>query len=413
MVNAADIIASSRSRRRSGFMTDLLKWRAEFPILERCCHLISHSLGAMPRGTWERLREYGDAWAERGIHAWEEGWWDLPVTTGNLLAPILGAGKDSIVMHQNASVAMALILSCFEFKPPRNRIVYTDMNFPSVMYVNEAQVPRGAEVVMVKSDDGITVDTGRILDAIDERTLIVPISHVLFRSGYVQDVEAIVKKAHAVGAHVALDCYQSAGTVPVRLEDWKIDFAIGGSVKWLLGGPGAGYLYVREDLRRTLEPRITGWAAHDSPFAFETGKIRYAKDIRRFLHGSPAIPALYAARTGYEIVNAIGVATIRANSKRQTARFIDKAEAAGLGVRSPRDPERRGGTVVIDVPHGPAVVAELNRREIVCDYRPGAGIRMSAHFYTTDDEIDRAVAETRAILETKAYEKHLAAKTAY
>ncbi|MFG0320444.1 MAG: aminotransferase class V-fold PLP-dependent enzyme [Planctomycetota bacterium JB042] len=394
-------------------MTDLLKWRDEFPILSTCTHLISHSLGAMPRKTFDRMHEYAETWNTRGIRAWEEGWWDLPVTTGDLLAPILGVSPGSVVMHQNVSVAVAVVLSCFDLAGPRNRIVYTDMNFPSVMYVNEAARRNGADVVMVESDDGIGVDLEKVLAAIDERTLLVPVSHVLFRSGYVQDAEAIIRRAHEVGAHVVLDFYQSAGTVPIRGEEWNVDFLVGGSVKWLCGGPGAGYLHVREDLRRTLEPKITGWMAHAAPFEFEIGPQRYADDVRRFLHGSPAVPALYAARSGYEIVAAIGVDAIRANSKRQTARMIDLARDLDLTVRSPDDPERRGGTVVIDTEHGKAVVRELNRREILCDYRPGAGIRLSAHFYNTDEELDRTVREIREIVDTKAYEEHLGAKTTY
>jgi len=392
-------------------MTDLLKWRAEFPILETCTHLISHSLGAMPRRTFDRMTEYADLWNRRGIRAWEEGWWDLPITTGDLLSPILGVEEGSVAMHQNVSVAVGVVLSCFDFTGPRNKIVYTDMNFPSVMYVNEAQP--GAEVVTVPSDDGISIDLDRLLAAIDERTMLVPISHVLFRSGYIQDAAAIVARAHEVGAHVVLDCYQSAGTVPIKGREWNVDFIVGGSVKWLCGGPGAGYLYVREDHRRTLEPRLTGWMAHAAPFEFETGPQRYADDIRRFLHGSPAVPALYAARSGYEIVGEIGVDAIRANSMRQTANMIELARELGLNVRSPDDPSRRGGTIVLDVDHGKAVVRELNRREILCDYRPGAGIRLSAHFYNTDEELDRTIREIKAILESKAYEPHLDAKTAY
>lgn len=394
-------------------MNDLLRWRSEFPIVERSTHLISHSLGAMPRGVFARLEDYARLWNERGIRAWEEGWWEMPVEVGNLLAPILGVDRGNVVMHQNVSVAMALILSCFRFERPRNRIVYTDMNFPSVMYVNEAQAPRGAEIAMVKSRDGVGVELDELLAAIDERTLLVPISHVLFRSAFIQDAEAIIRRAHQVGAHVVLDCYQSAGTVPIEGKRWNVDFIVGGSVKWLCGGPGAGYLYVRPDLQQQLEPTITGWMAHESPFAFETGKIRYAPDIHRFLHGSPGVPALYAARTGYEIIGEIGVQRIRENSMRQTRRLIERAKANGLNVVTPADPARRGGTIAIDVEPGRAIAKELNRREILCDFRPGAGIRVSAHFYNTDDDLDRAVDEIRAILDTRAYERHLAAKTTF
>jgi kynureninase len=393
--------------------TSLADWRKEFPILERCTHLISHSLGAMPKGTFDRLHDYAELWNTRGIRAWAEGWWDKPLTTGDLLAPILGVSPGSVVMHQNVSIAVALIYSCFDFVAPRNKLVYTDMNFPSVMYVSEAHRRAGAEVVMVHSHDGIGVDTDAVLAAIDERTLLVPISHVLFRSAFIQDVRAITKRAHDVGAKVVLDCYQSAGTVPLHLEEWGVDFAVGGSVKWLIGGPGAGWLYVRKDHRTTLEPRITGWAAHEHPFEFEIGPIHYANDMRRFLHGSPGVPALYAAETGYRIVAEVGVDAIRANSIRQTERMIAKADDLGITVKSPRDSKRRGGTIVLDVPHGKAVTQELNRREVLCDYRPGAGVRMSAHFYNTDAELDHALDSIRSILDTKAYAAHMNAKTAY
>ena len=387
----------------------LLRWRSEFPILDRCTYLVSHSLGAMPKKVGADLAEYAALWAERGVRAWAEGWWDMPVASGDAVGRVIGAPPGSVVMHQNVSVCQSLILSCFDLSGPRNRIVYEDLNFPSVMYVYEAHRALGARVETVASEDGITVPLERYLAAIDERTLLVPLSHVVFKSGFVQDVPAIVKRAHEVGAYVVADLYQSAGTVPVDVTAWDVDFATGGSVKWLCGGPGAGYLYVAPRLRERLKPRVTGWMAHAHPFAFETGAIDYADDARRFLHGSPAIPALYAARAGQEIIGAIGVDAIRAKSKRQVARLMELALANGFVPRTPRDPESRSGMVILDVPHGAAVTRELLRREIVVDHRPGAGIRYSPHFYTGDDEIEHALAETRKILDSGAYREHEAA----
>jgi len=222
----------------------------------------------------------------------------------------------------------------------------------------------------------------------------------------VQDVAAIVRRAHEVGALVVADLYQSAGTLPVDVTAWDVDFATGGSVKWLCGGPGAGYLYVAPRLRASLFPRLTGWMAHTQPFAFETGGIRYAEDATRFLHGSPAIPALYAAQAGYDVVNAIGVAAIRAKSERQVQYLMARARSRGLVSRTPERAEARGGMVILDVPSGEAVARELLRREIIVDYRPGAGIRLSPHFYTSDDEITHAVEEIRSILDTGAYRAH-------
>lgn len=384
----------------------LLEWRREFPILSRSTYLVSHSLGAMPRAARDELAAYAEAWATRGVRAWAEGWWQLPVTTGDLVAGIIGAPPGSVVMHQNVSVCQSLILSCFEFGAPRDTIVYDDLNFPSVMYVYEAQRSQGARIRVVPSPDRITVPLDAMLDAIDERTLLVPISHVVFRSGFVQDVAAITRRAHEVGAYVVADLYQSAGTVPVDVTAWDVDFATGGSVKWLCGGPGAGYLYVAPRLRERLTPRLTGWMAHEHPFAFEPGAIAYAPDVTRFLHGTPAVPALYGARAGYRIVTEIGVSAIREKSVRQVRLLIERARARGLTPRAPERPDDRGGMVILEVPDGEAVTRELLRREILVDHRPGAGIRISPHFYTADEELLHAVDEIRGILDSGAQVAH-------
>ncbi len=386
---------------------NLLKWRSEFPILDRAVYLISHSLGAMPRATYDRLREYADIWATRGVRAWAEGWWEMPASIGNELGLIIGADAGTVVMHQNVSICQSLILSCFLPLPEnskRRKIVYSELNFPSVMYVYEAHArAHGLQIVKVKSDDGMTVPTERMLSAIDEETLLVPISHVLYKSAFLQDARAITERAHQVGAMVVLDTYQSAGTVPFSVKDLRVDFATGGSVKWLCGGPGAGYLYVRPDLIEQLEPKTTGWMAHEEPFAFES-ELRYARNIRRFLHGSPAIPALYAAESGYKIINEIGVAAIREKSTRQTEALIELAEAAGFLVTSPQNPAQRGGTITVWDDNAAAMTKELIRREFIVDYRPGAGVRISPHFYTKDEELELVIAEMKKIRDSKAFE---------
>jgi kynureninase len=385
---------------------DLLKWRPEFPILEKTVYLISHSLGAMPRATYDRLHEYADIWATRGVRAWAEGWWNMPVSVGNEVARIIGADPETVVMHQNVSICQSLILSCLLPLPEnstRRKIVYSELNFPSVMYVYEAHArAHRLRIETVKSDDGITVPLERLLSAIDEETLLVPISHVLFKSAFLQDAQAITQRAHEVGAMVVLDTYQSAGTVPFSVKDLQVDFATGGSVKWLCGGPGAGYLYVRPDLIDRLEPKTTGWMAHEEPFAF-AAELRYAPNIARFLHGSPAIPALYAAQSGYELINKIGVEKIRKKSMRQTQRLIELAQEAGFRVTSPKDPAQRGGTITVGHDHAAAITKELIRREFIVDYRPGAGVRISPHFYTTDEELELVVAEMKKIRDAKAF----------
>jgi len=378
---------------------DLLDYRAEFPILERTTYLINHSLGAMPRRVEERLAEYADMWRERGVRAWGEGWWELPITVGDQIGRIVGAPAGSTVMHQNVAIAEAVVLSCFTPTPERNRVVYERANFPSVRYLYQSRPD--LDVVVCEDDRAI-------VDAIDERTLLVPISHVLFKSGEIQDVAAIVARAHEVGAHVILDAYQSAGVVPLDVTALEVDFAVGGSVKWLLGGPGNGWLYVRPDLAERLEPTVTGWQAHEQPFAFEE-ELRYADGATRFLTGTPNVPAHYAGTPGYDLVEEVGVERIRANSLRQTSLLTELAEAAGFEVRSPRDPERRGGTVTVHVPDFPAVHRELGERGVICDFRPDAGIRLGPHFFTSDEELRTAIGEIEDILASGAHRRHLGA----
>ena len=366
-------------------------WRREFPIVETCTYLVSHSLGAMPRKTAIYLQQFADEWSSRGVRAWHEGWWEVGRTTGDLLAPVLGVSQGTISMHQNVTVAMAIIASCHAYDGSRNRIVMTDLEFPSNMYLFEGFRRYGADIVYVKSPDAMRTDLDARLDAIDERTVLVPLSYVLFKSAYIQNARAVIEKAHRVGAQVILDVYQAAGTVPLDLERLQADYAVGGSVKWLCGGPGAGYLYVRPDLAKQLEPGIVGWAAHAHPFDFATGKIAYADAPERFQSGTPNVPSIYSARAGYEIVREIGVPAIREQSLRLTRRLMDLAKQAGFRINTPEDDEERGGSVIIDVPNGKAVADEMIRREVIVDYRPGAGIRLAPHFYNTAEEIDHAM----------------------
>jgi len=380
---------------------DPAAYRDRFPILADTTYLINHSLGAMPGAAEDRLAEYARAWKTRGARAWGEGWWDMPVTVGDQIARIVGGSPGSVAMHQNVTVAEAVVLSCFRFDGPRRRVVYEAGNFPSVRYLYQAQIERGAEIVVCDDDEAV-------VEAIDQRTLLVPVTHVLYRDGRIQDVEAIVRRAHDMGAHVVLDAYQSAGSVPLDVGALGVDFAVGGSVKWLCGGPGAGWLYVRPDLIERLEPTLVGWQAHEQPFAFEP-ELRYADGIARFLTGTPNVPALYAATAGYDLVEEVGVAAIRAHSERQTDLLLELIEGAGFESETPRDPAVRGGSVVVRTPEFEAVAKELVDRGIICDYRPEVGIRLGPHFFTTDDELRFTVAQISEIVETGAYERHLGA----
>jgi len=391
------------------------RWRAQFPIVEDTTYLVNHSLGAMPSRARDKMAEFLDQWATRGVRAWGEGWWDMPVTAGNVLAKLLHAPQESVVMHQNVSVVQASIATSLDFSGKRNKVVYTDQNFPTVMYVWEAQKKHGARIHVVPTD-GVHVDTARLLEAIDEETLVVPISHVTYKSHFLQDAAAICARAKDVGAMVVLDTYQSLGTVPIDVTALGVDFVCGGSVKWLCGGPGAGYLYVRPDLLPKLEPAITGWAAHAAPFAFEPGPQRYATGIRRMLNGSPSVAAFWCATAGYEVLIECGVENVRSWSQLLTERLRQNLLEQGFRIHGPADPARRGGTITVGLAeeeNGPAFVKALEARGILVDHRPNAGVRVSPHLYTLEDEMDEFVEALMEIREKRAWREHVAAKTSY
>jgi kynureninase len=352
------------------------------------------------------MAEYVDAWAEHGVRAWARGWWEMPGTVGDEIAPLIGARPGEVVMLPNVTLAQATVLSAITYATPRNRIVMTALDFPSVRYVYDGLARRlGAELVDVGSDDGLGIDEERLLAAIDERTALVAISHVLFRSAYILDVERITRHAHAAGALVSLDAFHSVGVMPVDVRRIGADFLTGGVLKWLCGGPGGCFLWASPDVTSRLTPALTGWQAHARPFAFEPS-MEYAEGVFRWLNGTPAIPALYAAIEGPRIVRRAGVEAIRAKSARQTSRLIELADAHGFPVHAPREPARRGGTVAFDVPHAREVAQYLLDRNILVDYRRGAGIRIAPHFYTQDDELEAAVAGIAEALRTGEWSRY-------
>jgi len=374
----------------------LLEWRREFPSLEHTLHFASHTLGAMPRGVGEALAGYAEAWRTRGIRAWEEGWFALPTRLGNHVASILGAPVGTVSMHENVTIAQAVALSAVDFRPPRDRLVCGAEDFPSMLYLYEGLARRGAHIVRVPARDGRAMSEDDLIAAIDERTAVVAFSMVLFRTAQVLDVARIAARARALGALTLVDAYQAVGTVPVEAAAWGLDLLTGGSVKWLCGGPGAGYLYASPTVAPRLEPAITGWMAHARPFDFDSGPTVRDAGARRFWTGTPGIPSYVAASPGYEMVDRIGVAAIREKSLRQTGRLATLAEEAGLRVGSPRAPERRGGTVVLDLPHADRVCAALLARDVLLDFRPGVGLRLAPHFYTRDDELDEVMRRVTA-----------------
>ena len=367
--------------------------REEFPTLASGIHLLSHSLGPVPRATRESMLAYYQAWEHHTSEdAWAASWWEMSTRVGDRLAHILGGDSGSVQIQPNASIALSSVASCFEFKEgERNKIVTSALDFPSMEYIWEAQERLGAQIEIVHTDDGITVRLEDILDAIDDTTCLVALSHVSFRSSYRVDVEAIVERAHKVGALVLLDVYQSAGTVEIQANDWEVDFLIGGTIKWLCGGPACGYLYVRRDLQSELQPRLTGWVAHDSPFSFASAPMRYTDSVRRFAQGTPSIPALYSVLPGLQIIEEAGVKTIQAESRRRTGWMIEFAVEQGWKINSPANAEDRGGSVMIYVEDGPRMVERLAERKVFVDCRPGVGLRMSPHFFNTDEEVREAM----------------------
>jgi kynureninase len=390
-------------------MTDgdpLLRYRAEFPILGHTNYLVSNSLGAMPRSVPDRLAEYAEAWAQHGVRAWAREWWQMPGSVGDVIAPLIGASAGEVVMVPNVTAAQTTILSAVPYRAPRTRIVMTALDFPSVRYAYDALATRlGADIVVVPSVDGIGVDEDELLAAIDERTALVAISHVLFKSAHIMDVARITRHAHEAGALVSLDAFHSVGVMPVDVKSIGADFLTGGVLKWLCGGPGGCFLYAEPGSTRELEPAVTGWMAHARPFGFE-GEMDYAEGAYRWLGGTPAIPAIYAAIEGPRIVAKAGIEAIREKSTRQTSHLVNLADERGFRIHVPRDPARRGGTVAFDVPHAYEVAQTLLDRNILVDFRPGAGIRIAPHFYTRDDELDDAVAAIDDILLTGAWSKH-------
>ena len=383
----------------------LLAFREEFPILEKTNYLVSNSLGPMPRTVPEKLAEYARDWGELGVKAWTRGWWEKPVDVGNEIAPLINAGDGEVVMMPNVTIAQTAVLSSIDFTKERDTVVMTELDFPSVRYAYAEMAERfGARVVVVGSDDGLTIDQGKLLAAIDERTRIVAVSHVLFRSAYLMDADAICRRAHEMGALVSLDSFHGVGIIPVDVKRSGVDFLTGGALKWLCGGPGACFLYISSNVRDRLKPALTGWQAHSRPFAFEE-TMEYTSGAFRWLNGTPVIPALYAAAEGPKILRRAGITAIREKSLRLTSRLIALADAGGYTVNAPRDPAKRGGTVAIDVPHGYEVTQHLLSQNILVDYRVGAGIRIAPHFFTREEELEEAVYEIDKSLESGSWQR--------
>jgi len=384
-------------------MDDLEHWRDEFPILASSVYMISNSLGAMPRQTRANLAEYAETWATRGVRGWEERWWEMPTEVGNKIARVIGAPAGTVSMHENVTTAQMVALSCLRPTAARRRIVCSAMDFPSMIYLYRAQQAAGFELRVVPAEDDLTASTERLIEAIDESTAVVAFSHVLFRTSYIMDADAIIRHARRVGATTILDTYQSAGIIPVDVAALGADFAVGGCLKWLCGGPGNAFLYTRPDLLRHAQPSFTGWLSRTHPFDFDIEGPDLRGDAMHMMNGTPSIPAYYAALAGLDIINAVGVDRIRAASRAMTQRLLSLVDEYGFTSAASRDPDRLAGTVAVSVPDALLVARTLKARDFVVDYRPPVGVRISPHFYNTTDEIDRVMAEVASITSKKDY----------
>jgi kynureninase len=385
-------------------MRDVARWRSEFPVLQHSTYMISNSLGAMPRGAAEGLREYAETWGTRGVRAWEERWWEMAREVGDAIATIIGARPGTVSMHENVTTAQMVALSTLKPATPGDAIVCLEMDFPSSLYLFKAQQATGYTMRVVPAEPGFRVDVQRVVEAIDSRTVLVALSHVLFLSAYVVDVAPIVEKAHKVGAPVVLDTYQSAGILPVDVSSLGVDFAVGGCLKWLCGGPGNAFLYTNPQRLNTTAPRFTGWLAHRNPFDFDPDHLELREDAMRMMNGTPCIPAYYAALPGVNICGEVGIDRIRAHSEALTRRILDLVDELGFSSITPRDGKLRGGTVSVNVPDAKYVARTLKVRKFMVDYRPGAGIRVSPHFYNTVEEAEAVMVEMARIVRMQDYD---------
>ena len=363
------------------------RMRDRFPTLAGATYLVSHSMGAPPLASRDSLERYWNAWATDGPEAWEAWLPELGEIAGGIAA-LLGAAPNTVSLVPNVSLGQAAIASALTFGPDRDGVVMEALQFPTVTYVWSAWQKYGARIVTVPSDDGRTMSTDRICSAIDERTAVVALSHAAYVSGSLLEIDAIQARCHEVGAIFVLDTYQTTGIVPLDVSAQGIDVVVGGSHKWLCGGPGCGFLYVRPGLRDRLAPALTGWMAHAEPFAFAPAPITLARDTHRYNTGTPTMLGYLVARAGHDAIAEIGVPAIRAHNARLTTRIIESALARGFTIPTPLEAERRTGWIGIDFPGADRATQALIDRRIFIDYRPGCGMRVGPHFYSTDEDID-------------------------
>jgi kynureninase len=382
-------------------MPELSKWRDEFPVVGERTYLISASLGPLSKRSRALAEQHLDLWQRLGP---EELWFDhgMPMLDRcrELFATLVGADQDEVAVIPSVSVGLSQIATCLDFNV-RPKIVTTDMDFPTNHYVWRAQERRGAKIEVVTSPDGIHIDIDDFLAAIDDQTLVVNLNRVLFESSYIQDAEAIIEKAHSVGAFVAVDDFHGSGIVPVDVHALEVDFYLTGALKWLCGGQGIAFLYCRRDLIEKVQPLVVGWFGTKDPFDFDRSGLRLRDDARRFETGTYAMPQAFTAAGGLEIILEAGVENIRSRSQELTRGLIERLDDAGLEILSPRDDARRSGVVRFRIQGGRSeaerVLHDLFARDVVLDSR-GDALRASPHFFNDEGDLDRCMEELKQVL---------------
>ncbi len=364
-------------------------WRAEFPIAERLLYLNNCSLTPLPRRGEAALAEYARTWSELGGRAWYDHWIGALDALRGEFALVLGAETDEVALSPAVSAALVAIASSFDYAK-RPKVVVADIDFPTDGHTWLALERQGVQVEFVRSPDRASVPLELFERAVDDRTALVCTGHVYYTSGYIQDVTMLADICHRRGAALVVDAYQSIGAVPFDVHASGVDFLVGGTLKWLMGGPGMAFLYARRDRIAAHRPTALGWWAMHDPFAFDVEHVDLSPTARRFEYGTPAVAAAYTARAGLALLREVGIATVRERHMRLSQRLVDGALGQGWRVRSPRDATRRSPIVTLEHPDPASAVARLRTNRLIADYRPGL-IRLSPHYFNTLEEMDEAL----------------------
>ncbi|HBE24096.1 MAG TPA: hypothetical protein DDW33_00225 [Ktedonobacter sp.] len=378
---------------------ELLAYRSEFPILQRKTYLNSCSLGALSNRSMQGLAQFMEMWNEWGAHAWYEIWMGEIAKARQKFAAIIGAQPHEVAIAPSVSVALSSIASALDYSK-RNNVVMADMDFPTLPHQWLVKQRLGVECRFVESPDRIYTPPELFERQVDDKTALVATSRVFYTSGYIQDVRAVADIAHKQGAYVLIDDYQGTGQIPINVNAIDVDFLVTGTLKWLMGGPGLAFVYIREGLLSQLQPTIAGWFGHRDQFQFKTQEFEFRPEATRVELGTPAVPTIYTANGGLDIVQEISVEQICERTRYLTNDLIAQVREHGWKVRAPLEPERRSSIVMLEIEHPEEVVKALLARNIITDSRPGL-LRISPYFYNTIEENALVIQAIAEIMESK------------